>query len=484
MYMSSSFRWLHLSDIHYMIDPDSVHIRDRIQSKLSKYCTGGHANFVNCVVVTGDFFNQGQYISDSTSGKHDCLGFLKKICDICLHPQLRDDWKKHIIFCPGNHDIDRQATQQSTKYKRVICRKNCLEDAITLSPDRMIQEGKKGYTLLTKETFWLYNELLQKEFKQGIVKGNYEYSVFSECPLENSGHKSPYRVIFIGLNTSLYAGQLRNKEDIKIDLSNIQKALDQNKHSNHPNYKQSEKDYRKYLALHRELIQGEVNDEGKLCFISKKSEDQIRDFLKEHCDGAFTPLFIFLGHHPLSWFTEDARKHFANFADSLYQTKTVYLCGHEHNPKVHCPEINRIQAPPFKPVEIEVGGDFADKTTWNTPSFSIDTICFEEDNTAYLKGDIFCWCRYLRDECIDFAVENPYSYGWQVIQFGGNKEIILKRPSSNDSKNFYDNTKSRKSTSDDNPDDKKKIGNTTDTDNKIDNEKNPSDFINPKFSNF
>lgn len=438
IYVASTFRWLHLSDIHYMLEPDSVHIRNRIKKKLNQYVINNPEPFMNCVVITGDFLQQGKYLYTDEPERYDCLTFIHEICNICLYPSLREKWEEYVVFCPGNHDINRLASQKRLKQKDVVCRETVLKRAIKNSPDRMIDQKvnteNSDYNLLTNETFWLYDELFCEPYKKGAFKGNYEYRIFCSSPIRDPSARTSdtlkkdlnRRIIFIALNTALYAGQQRDKEEIRHDLADAEKVIERNKMNNHPDYSQSRKDYAHYLSVHQELICGEARDEGKLCFISRTSENEIKESLKTLCDGSAIPYFILIGHHPLSWMTLDAQKHFANFADSLDQTPVVYLCGHEHKPKVHRPEVNRVQAETFKPVEIEVGGDFADDTEWNTPSFAIDTLCFEDDNSAYLKGEVFCWCKYLEKNCIEFATENSFSYGWQKVDFGQRKEILLK----------------------------------------------------------
>lgn len=416
--MSNSVRWLHLSDIHYMFDPNSERIRQCIKKKLSEYCNTGAGNYVNCIVVTGDFFHQGKANSLNAQG---CIRFLQEICYICLYESLRDEWKKHIVFCPGNHDVDRLAIRHDLERKETTYRKDVLENVVLSSPNCMIDLSEKDYAILTEESFWLFNELVCKELGGASLKGNYEYRVFSESPLKDGEHQ----VIFIGLNTALYAGQLQKQSEIAESLYRAGKNIRDNVQRNHPDYTQSERNYKEYLAFHRALTHGKVDDKGKLCFISKKSQDELKKIIENTRKSNATSFYVFFGHHPISWLSLDAQKNFANFASSLTQSNNIYFCGHEHIPTVHYAEVEFIQSVPFKAVEIEVGGDFADISSWNIPSFSIDTMRFDKNNTAYLSGDIFCWCHYLDNEHIAFADNAVQSHGWQRIQFGKGDEIAF-----------------------------------------------------------
>ena len=417
--MSTVFRWLHLSDIHYMVDPDTGRTQDIILDKLRECCS---VTYVNCIVITGDFFQQGQYQSNGSNDRHNCIAFLKDVCSICLPPVLRDNWKDYIIFCPGNHDIDRGATLTSETIKSILTRKKVLKNAASTSQHRMLETGSEQYRLLTNNTFWLYQKAICGEIQSDSI-GDYEYRIFEKTSDDNQ------RIVFVSINTALYAGQTREINEIKKDLFECRKYLQEADNQNYPdsNYTKPEEEYKNYLRLHRELINGEANDKGKLCFISIDSEDALKDVLDTIRNrNALSPVYIFLGHHPLSWLSEEAKKEFAKLAEQYSPETIIYLCGHEHRPAVHTTRVEYNGTDSINVLELEVGGDFADPAHWNVPSFSIDEIKFEDDGAAHLAGKIFWWCRYLEHDSIEFALNLKHEYGWQEVAFGGRDRIYLR----------------------------------------------------------
>ena len=419
--ISMVFRFLHLSDIHYMVDPDTDRVRNTVLDKLRGLCSN-QDNSINCVVITGDFFQQGQYLSNGLNARHSCISFLREVCEICLPSSLRDNWKDHVIFCPGNHDIDRAAILPSETHKSILTRKTVLKDAVNSSQHRIFSADAEKYRLLTNNTFWLFQKAICEDLQPDCI-GDFEYRVFEKKV------DIFQRIVFVSINTALYSGQTREKNEIKKELFESRKYLQAADDQNYPDsdYKEPTEQFKKYLELHRELINGEANDKGKLCFISVNSEDALKQTLNTiNGQSVLSPIYIFLGHHPLAWFSEGAKKEFAKFAEQYSKESIIYLCGHEHRPAVRKTSVEYNGTDSINVLELEVGGDFADSNQWNIPSFAIEEITIEENGMAHLAGRLFCWCKYLENNTIEFAINQKYAYGWQEIEFGGREKIILR----------------------------------------------------------
>ena len=406
--MSSQICCLHLSDIHYMVGPDSENMRNNLYQGLELYFKNANNTRVDCIVLTGDFFQQGQYISDSKS----CVDFIEEVCRKCLKDDRKDEWRKHVFFCPGNHDLNRDSSFNNVDRNETISRTTALKRAKTASPHYMMGPEKDEYDFLVNDSFWLFNRVINSEI---TGEKNYgEYHLFCEELVDND---TCYKIFFVGINTALYAGQIREKADIKADIAQTRQTLFDAEKACFPDYSIAKDTYARYLRLHNELVNVEANDIGKLCFISDKSSVSLKRDISVKSDQIVNPFVLFLGHHPLEWLTEEARKRFAIFAKN-YCNKAIYLCGHEHKPKVNDVEVPFINDDPYHVVELEVGGEFPDKSEWNSLSFSIYTLTFGDNESVKLNGTIGCWCRYVDNTIIAFAKAMPHAHGWQFVDFG------------------------------------------------------------------
>ena len=431
-----SFSFLHLSDIHYMNGPDAQNIQERVIKKIKEVIQDKGP--VQCIVITGDFFQAGQYIRSESANAKDCIEFLERISKICLHTSLRGSWKKHIVYCPGNHDVTRDATweNENENRPRILTRKAELREKGDSNKGRIISDVNNDYyKLLTKGAFSFFRKIISEKLQvENSEETNYEYRIFQYNLIDSNR-----QIIFVAFNTALYAGFERKKEEIKRELAakhvKIADAV-----SNHfidlkeeKGYEAAERAFKEYLQLHNELVNGEAHDFENLRFISEHSENELKGKLKkiqEKCEEEDQPLpfYIFLGHHPLSWFTIEAQKNFGELAKELFNSKILYLCGHEHKPKVDVKKIPITNDDNICVQEQMVGGSFADKAEWNVPSFAYDTITFEK-NSFSLSGEIYYWRKtivcaeadYRRDSIVQLSERE---YKWGVEHFGNKDEII------------------------------------------------------------
>lgn len=94
-------RIIHLSDIHYKNDENSEKIIKKMIDDLDKK---NKENEINLILITGDLIDKGGISFGSIesafqSFEEDILSqIIKKL-------NMAED---RIIFCPGNHDIDRK----------------------------------------------------------------------------------------------------------------------------------------------------------------------------------------------------------------------------------------------------------------------------------------------------------------------------------------------------------------------------------------
>lgn len=228
--------WLHLSDIHFNYENfDVKRMRELLVHQLEVIIESTPVHFI---VITGDIvFKCGNYSSELFS-------FLNQVLQVC-HLDVN-----HLFMVPGNHDLKR--TQARTAMIDSLQRDEIFED---------IDGSLKKELLKSQEAFYKF----YTGFKGGKSKEKEPYWTFI-------GEK--YNIIHI--NTALICGKDGEEGRLKIDLSEMLKAVEK----------------------------------------VKKSEN----------------LSIAIGHHTLECLSETNRKKvFYLFEDYGVD---LYLCGHLH--KMNC----------------------------------------------------------------------------------------------------------------------------------------------------
>lgn len=393
-------RWLHISDVHYMGGPSQEYIHDLINDAITEFSE--KRGKVDCVIISGDFFQQGENNSNLEN-------WIQQICKICLKRDAPEDdwkefWKTRVLFCPGNHDLNRDAYRLTKK--KLLHRRDLLQP----EEGRIAYPSKSGkYKLLIEDSFALFDEVITKRLAENDDAKFGEYRMF-EVPDSNGGS-----VLFVGLNTALFAGQIADKKTLEKNLAEARENFE-NADSCKDGYQSAEKAYKEYLNRYREFAERLPNDEGKLGFISKGSVDAITDKIN---NGHYSAVVVF-GHHPISDFSEKGKGCFWKAVSKKWGAK-LYLCGHEHQPKVLKEKItikNGGNTDDHFVNEIKVGGNFSDWTPWNVPSFALCTL-FEEDKreadgttSLSLEGDIVFRVRYCDDgeNAIIANVKNIFPY--------------------------------------------------------------------------
>ena len=404
--MSTLIKFLHLSDIHYMVNADSQAVRRDFIQELKKF-----DNEIDCVVLTGDFLQQGEYEKERTG--NNVIDFIEEVCSSCLKSNYKIAWKEHVFFCPGNHDLNRGASFSDKTNKKNVSRNDILRDVVGESKDVMVKPEDPDYKRLVDDSFELFNTIFSKE----LCNEDYgEYHIFKQ---KSDDVVCPCDVFFIGLNTALYAGQEKEKTAIIDDIAKLDGKLSDAKKHFFQNPDEVKEDFDKFVRLYDELINGGVDDKGKLCFISYESRKAIKKEIKPR-DLLISPLVIgiFFGHHPLEFLTEKARKEFANFmADSFDDEQHIYLCGHEHKPKVGITDIQLEGTNSETVIELEVGGVFADKAGWNSASFAIYELSIDEpSNELKLNGEIACFSNSISKESGKFLKEKIYGWTYYTLK--------------------------------------------------------------------
>lgn len=408
----AKIRILHLSDIHYLVGSDPDNTRTILLNGLKKYFKKTYVMKVECVVLTGDFLNQGKFNSTSSS----IIDFIKEVCMISLSDDRKDEWQKHVFFCPGNHDANRNASRDDGRggsYES-ISRADALKNAISSSPDRMESSARKDYPLLANDSFWLFNHAVCPGISGS--EGTYgEYCLFHEDVKSNNFGGDTFRFFFVGINTALYAGQIREKKAVKTDLAEKRRVLFEMERDGFPDYHSAKKTYDEYLRYYNELVNAEADDKGKLCFINEVSENRLRDEIASQSkEGSHKVLFF--GHHPLDWLTTEARKSLAVFART-YSKRPIYLCGHEHRPRVKTQKVDFISSS-TNVLELEVGGGFPDRSGWNELSFAVYTLhASSESKAESVTGVIGCWRNLIDRGSIQNMQEDQDEYEWIFIKF-------------------------------------------------------------------
>lgn len=406
----AEIRWLHLSDIHYMVDPNATNIKRNLLEEIERYFENDSKDLVDDVIITGDFLQCGEY---NCADGQNCIKFINEICARCLKKIYREEWKQHVFFCPGNHDLNRNVSYNSEAEKKVYVRDEVLKKSVERSSARINVTNDEWYGLLTRGSFWLFDKTVGKELLGDEYETYGEYRSFTgHVEGENSGDN----VVFVGLNTALYAGQMRDKSVIEKDVKEKQEKLkeiqDKVLYKGQCNTDENSVEiYREYLRVQNELINGAADDREKLCFLSSKKERE----LTESISNMNQPIVVLFGHHPLGWLTDNARKSLASWAKHSGFGAKLYLCGHKHKPKLQNFSVDFEADASYQLIELGIGGGFADESEWNVLSFSINTIKFCENGDVTLNGKIGCMCKYIDEKLIDYS--NEKTYGWQYFEY-------------------------------------------------------------------
>lgn len=383
-------KWIHLSDIHYMVDPSNERIHTKVSNAIREF-TANRNEKVDCIIISGDFFQQGVFPENCTYSFEDVI---QELCQMCLKDDLMDQWKERVLFCPGNHDLNRDAYYLPDTGHNILHRKDVLK-IMRRDGQGQIEGNNDEFRLLTENSFTLFDREITELFRGKAKKFN-EYTIFN-IP-DNRGTQ----VCFVGLNTSLSAGQIEDKEELGKKLAeareNFEKA-DSNLFSK-DGYKDANACYKSYLKYHKQIFENQADDNKHLKFISGESVDAITKTINNR-NGNYSAVVVF-GHHPISAFSEAGKEAFGHVVLDEWKTK-LYLCGHEHRPCVLKEKIHYNGQEIVEINEIKVGGNFSDTSSWNIPSFAISALYREEDtaNQTYkisLEGDMVFRAKYCGDD--------------------------------------------------------------------------------------
>lgn len=360
---STVVRWLHLSDLHFASDPADSNMQSKLLEKLKEVTNNSP---VDCIVVTGDFFDKG--ICDVKVKK-----FLEDLYQYCSE-KGHWDWNKgspmdRLFVCPGNHDLERNVgSYNKTEYLyrpeiiKELVKKDQTKDAFL---DRSNDDTKDQYSLLTRQAFLQYEkEILGLLPSDKLDEYKYECIVYSLPDII-----TPNPVIFIGINTELYAGQIRAAKAVFEDIVAAHKEVF--KHEAGLDFEAAKEAYERYMQLLGQLcIDNFADDDKRLCFISKEAQECVKQKIPKGKD----PIVILFGHHSLNALTDSARIAEANFAKNYCSYSKLYLCGHSHKLGREIIGTSLIGDTPYEQYQTCVGGVFADSSGYNDFSFSIGTI--------------------------------------------------------------------------------------------------------------
>ena len=368
------FRWLHLSDLHLVATASDRFSRDTIlkgesnSPEANNMAEGGLSWYiqnhpVDCIVITGDFFLQGKF---DDKNKNELKRFLEELYEICSDEGgwgwQRGDPMERIVWCPGNHDLNRDAATITDG--KIVFRKEQIkkcEDRGSFSPG---DHSELLTSVAFEEIFKFWNDRVSGGSQRIEVDGASPYEVqIYQMPAKNDGLK----LFFLSLNTALAAGQMMTAEeeteaeamrhfDAFWKAHHLQKSGD------------ALKAYHDYHESLQKCFGRNADDEGRLCFISEDAVKAVEKYLDKQGDC----LVIMFGHHPYSMLSEKAQH---KFQDMRFRCcSPLYLHGHTHVVQAHT---ERIQL-------IGVGGLFQNPDdSYNQLSFSVGEIQ-EIDDGKYL----------------------------------------------------------------------------------------------------
>ena len=344
------FNWLHITDLHCILDSQHQKIltellNDGIIKEIKNIS-------VDCIVITGDILDKGDVnYSD---------GIIDKI--FYIYDQCRDacSWKygearKRLFFCPGNHDLNRNACCKHEK--KDVSRRDLMKEwakktnTSTVETLCSLSTNEAELDLLRIVAFRDFMILMEIIYQIDQLKANTANANKSTINLINEARKAANKcykpvssevtifhpiahkisIEFCGFNTALLAGQTAERNDLEEyyllkDLFLTQFKILENgyivKGSNDRKVKELKTEY---VVKKERFYRETANDDMNLIFISHKEATQLRDKYKnKDC------VVITFGHHPITCMNTHAAQNMRNTIKSI--KSTLYLCGHTHEP--------------------------------------------------------------------------------------------------------------------------------------------------------
>lgn len=380
-------KWVQISDIHIMENDDVVtnQLRENIINEISRIRN------LDCVIITGDFFFKGKVNFD----------WLKNFLE-----QIKSRVNKKIFFCPGNHDVNRNATLYDAKTSRIIVRDEIVQNSRNSEGDFLDNNQPQELKLLTETSFSYFYQIMDKILGDEKKRENFEYDIF---PLnKNDGNADP---VFIALNTELLSGQRRSKEDIRNCIEKESKEISKALLSG--NTDKLKASLSRYLDAYKELQDGVPVDDN-LCFISLKSVRDICSYINASMN---MPVIVF-GHRPITQMPNIIQQRFRSFMESI--GSKIYLCGHEHKVGVHEVNIAIPETNSYTFYQITVGGSFTDQSHYNKCSFAVCELIQEPvQNALLLKTELYLWNKRFSEydiEGYDSNAAGNRPFEWETVK--------------------------------------------------------------------
>ncbi|MBQ6985770.1 MAG: metallophosphoesterase, partial [Oscillibacter sp.] len=339
-------KWLHISDLHI----DSSYKSKRGENWFYFAIPPARGDFfgsffrglnarvskkkVDFIVFTGDLFNHGQW---DEGQKDAAVQFLEDVYRVCAEASGWREWKRgeqmeRLFYCPGNHDVFRSAYHiEDDSY--VTLRSNLLDSIV------------KGGTPVAPEDGYFCAETANNSVERQVLMDK-TFSLFDNamrnCGKYQSGNHGEFRYEFrqfilpkdiqlksavVGLNTALLAGRPYSQDDITEALMDTWDKF-QRAHAKF-DFEAAREAYNEYQDAYKKQLGLIKDDKEHLCFISHSAATALTNTL---VFGGYQYPILF-GHHPISFYSEEAKRAFLNFADAVHAQ--VYLCGHTHKPEVN-----------------------------------------------------------------------------------------------------------------------------------------------------
>jgi len=379
-----AFRWLHISDLHLVGGIDNEHFlrylmdgnrnsHDQLEQEgltgiLKSY--GG----VDCIVATGDFFNRGKVDVDSRERVKQTI---EKIYNQCAENSqwLKTDYMKRLCFCPGNHDLIRDAVSEMDENYKRIERKQCIQN-VGNRAEAHLSVPDKERNLIVRDTFKPFFETMPNLDNREDIHAFGDGQIVCFCPRARDTDFKPI-VIMIGLNTALLAGQ--HSECLSIWHDTVMKEIHAAfvKACKDREYDKAKQDMATALDRIMQINQDKIDDHGKLCLPERNTFCELQKFLDNKREASVIP--VLFGHHTIDFFNIEAQKTITEFINK--NKISLYLCGHSH--QVSDGPINTMPMSRFTAntcLQVTSGGMFLDEQRFNQISFSVGTITWDSES--------------------------------------------------------------------------------------------------------
>ncbi|MDR0897891.1 MAG: metallophosphoesterase [Oscillospiraceae bacterium] len=308
--MKDTYRFLHFSDLHFydMSGFDTDRAWNRLLKYIDEIVSANKANF-DMLILSGDTFYHGE---------GDTEALKERIEDLYEKAGIRDDKKpRQIVYCPGNHDFNRNDDDRKRCLTSVLERSNPSNDTDNYRKLKLDQkEISELFSLPFGQLFHTFRSIVYDK------RTEIDYPAF--CV-----RVQDFPVTFVSINTAFSAGQELESKEVEKRYNAI--TEEHKKQCKDKNQREMVRKYReriRYLFARGGKMRI-VEDEGKLLGPTEETINKIARNLEAETDYR-SRIVIAVGHHGINMFCGEGKERMRTLFERI--RCNMYLCGHVHKP--------------------------------------------------------------------------------------------------------------------------------------------------------